>query len=253
MNSIYEEKFKVMSYDIDETGRASLTSICNYFQEIGFNHAGLLTNNGQLFENRNIGYFLTRLHVKMQEYPAWGQQIRIRTWLSPVIDRYAVRNFEIFGSEDNLIGCGENSAVFFDMLKKQAVVPDEDFRKKIPSSERQRPINDSFRNLPVFDSAQYETAFNVKYCDHDTYRHVNNVKYIDWALNSVPVNIWKEFQPSSIEINYRSESSHNDEILSGVSEGAVENDKLSFLHCLDNRTNGKVTAVLRTGWEKRII
>jgi len=251
MSSLYEEKIKVMSYDVDETGRASAVSICNYFQEAGFNHAAILTENGKLLPNPNIAYFLTRLHVCMKKYPLWGESIRVETWLSPIVDRYAIRNFEVYNSKDELIGCGENSAVFYDMGKEQIVIVPEDIKNSGSFSERARPINDPFERLPKLDQADHETAYDVKYSDHDTYRHVNNVRYVDWALNTIPVDVWKEFQPETVEISFRAESSHNNKIQSLAEKIAEDDNSLSFIHRLENTTTGRATAFLRTGWIRR--
>ncbi len=238
--SVYTEKFSVKSYETDARGRATIQAVCSYFQEIGFNHAALLMSEVESVD-KNTAFVLTRLHVKIKRYPVWKEKIEIRTWLSPLDSNYAIRNFEIFDPAGDLIGTGLNSALFFDLARRKPVpVPDE--VKSIPVLDR-RALDDEFRHVDIPEVFDHSLLIDVKYSDIDMYRHVNNVRYVDWALDAVPLDTRGNSSLLEVEIAFRSETDFPDKILSEIAQ-----DNGQFVHRITRKSDGKVSALLKTRW-----
>ena len=80
----------------------------------------------------------------------------------------------------------------------------------------------------------------------DMYRHVNNVFYVQWALDSVSEAMEKGFLPWSIEAVFKAEALAGDRI--SVLLQAGEED--SWLHSIVRERDGKELTRLRTRWRE---
>ena len=78
-------------------------------------------------------------------------------------------------------------------------------------------------------------------------KHVNNVRYIDWILNTLPFEHLKTQILEQMEINYLSESSYDDEI----SVSYVEKEKSEFFHSLIRNGDDTELCRARTVWESQ--
>ena len=75
------------------------------------------------------------------------------------------------------------------------------------------------------DENSFKKKFNVRYSDIDSNGHVNNVNYVEWAIESVPLEVVKNFNIERIKIIFEKESIYGDEV--NVSATLIkEGDKL---------------------------
>jgi medium-chain acyl-[acyl-carrier-protein] hydrolase len=248
MKSIRKENFKVRSYEINSRGQASIQSICRYLGEIAGNHANELGASVGVLRSKGLTWVLSRLHVQMKKYPLWGDTIRIETWPSGQKNYFALRDFLIY-DRDELIGSATTSWMVIDLVKKKPVVL-PDFIIRIPIPGRSRALDDSFEKLPVPDEITSCKAFNVRLSDLDTNQHVNFVNYIEWAIETVPAETWRDFRLEGLEVSYRAESRYGDRIISEAQE-IKQDDRQIYLHCLHKEKDYLETAVLKTDWFPR--
>ncbi len=244
----FTENYKVRSYETDVNARATIQTIVNYLQNSGFNHALILRKAGGLSHDSSTAYFLTRQRVRMFRYPEWQETITINTWLEPRIKKYAVREFEILDSDGEIIGCATNSAAFFD-LKEKRVIPASEKMRDIPVPPRERALDDPFERIPRPVVGEFSVEFSTRLADLDMYRHVNNVVYVEWAVETLPLEVWEGWTLHDHEINFRSEAGLGDVIEAEAEEVTCGNTRI-FLHRLTRKSDGKEVALLRTWWEK---
>src|SRR5215813_912680 len=77
---IWTEAFRVHSYEVDFEGRATLETLCHYFQEAAWNHAERLGVGYSHLQREQRLWVLSRLLIKIDGYPLWGDAISVRTW-----------------------------------------------------------------------------------------------------------------------------------------------------------------------------
>jgi acyl-ACP thioesterase len=246
--NIHVEVFKVRSYEIDSRGQTSIQSICRYLGEIAGNHANELGASVGVLRSKGLTWVLSRLHVRMKKYPFWGEPIKIETWPSGRENLFALRDFLIYVQEE-LIGAATTSWMVIDLArKKPTALPDFIIRISIP--QRPRAIADPFKKLPGLDEVTSTKAFNVRLSDLDTNQHVNFVNYIEWAVETVPAETWKNFRLEGVEISYRAESRFGDRIISEAQEIDQKNQRI-YLHSLRKEKDNTEAAVLKTAWVSR--
>ena len=245
-DSIFTQKFPVQYRDIDSSGYANIMSFFNNFQEIGFNHADLLTQKYSGIKEFSYAVVWTRLKVVMSRFPKWKEILTYSSWISPVIkdSRFAVRNFEIKDSQNKQIGFGYGSMVFFDIIKRKSIeIPKE----LISYPTHDNPIgNNEFSKLGKLSTYDHRITIQTHYTDLDIYQHVNNVRYITWAIDSMPIDLIKKKKCYETEIHFLNEAK-NGIIINVNTKILAENEKISANHELI-RGDGRPIARIKTFW-----
>lgn len=245
-DNIYSENFKIRAYEIDTKAYVTIFTICNYLQEIAGNHAMELGVGVDKLLKMNLTWVLSRLHLKMDKYPLWRDEINIVTWPSGVNGRFAIRDFEIYDSQNNILGRATTSWMLIDLIKiKPITMPEYITNIKLP--DRARAIEDKFEKLPVVEKTEYQKLFHVRLSDLDINNHVNNVNYIEWAIETVPVEIRKKYQISGLEISFRAEGKYGNKILS-KSQKCEEPNCVGFHHCIIEESKQTELAIARSFW-----
>ncbi|MGD9899935.1 MAG: acyl-[acyl-carrier-protein] thioesterase [Calditrichaceae bacterium] len=245
-NGIWHESFKVRAYEVDPTGRATIQSICNYFQETAGNHASDLGVSVDALIKKGLTWVLSRLHVQVTKYPFWRQELRLETWPSGLDHLYAIRDFKLFNEAGQLISIGTSSWMLLDIdARKPIRMPD--FMKEIRKNSGGRALPDEFHKLPQMERTDHETLFNVRLSDLDMNQHVNNVNYIEWGLESVPTEFRDEHHLAGMEVSFRAESVYGDRVISR-SEIRDEN---TLIHRLIREGDERELAQMRTKWIKK--
>ena len=88
----------------------------------------------------------------------------------------------------------------------------------------------------------------VRYSDLDINQHVNNVKFVEWIVESVPSATLNAWVASEVEINFLAEAFHEDRILAACS--AQDPDHTIFHHSIARQQDGRELARAITKWRK---
>ncbi|HPF07472.1 MAG TPA: thioesterase [Spirochaetota bacterium] len=244
--SLTEKEYTVNVYDLDMNVSSTMMLICNFMQDIGITHGMLITKDAGI-NNSDIIFVLTRLHVKLDRLPDWHEKIKIESWLSPIKDKYVIRNFELSDSSGKTIGRGINSAVSFSMKERTGVTLDLD-ANRVQTLDREPALPHNFEKLTEVEKAEHEMSHTVRYFDCDLYRHVNNVKYIQWCAEALPFDFLKNHTLHEIDINFRAEANFGDTVISKAAKGPEGG---VFHHAITNITGTKDLVRMKSVWKSR--
>ena len=131
-------------------------------------------------------------------------------------------------------------------LKKQKPIVMPAFMDEIRLPDRKRAIEDNFPKMSVPKNPTSERTFDVRLSDLDINQHVNNVKYIEWALETVPLDTWRTKILSELEVSFRSETKYGECIIikSEEKEGV-------FRHHVLSEGDQRDLALLKTTWRDK--
>lgn len=242
MENILNLAFPVRTFDIDYSGRIKLSALLNFLQEAAAQHAARLGVAMDVMAQRDLVWILSRYHIVLSRYPLLGSTVKIKTWPSVRSGTFTLREFEAVDDRGPMLQA-TTSWLALDIKKKKPVsidnmVPDFPLHSK-------RAVDDNFAPLPVVERADRETEFPVLQGDLDINRHVNNVVYIQWAVENVAENVLFGSRPAEIEINYRAEAFYGDRIISRTQDSG---DEGIYFHQLFRSYDGKEVARLKTRW-----
>jgi len=236
----YEEKFKIRASEIDQDQEATLPSICNLLQEIAGNHARLLHFDITDLQRDKRTWVLHRLNVSMDRYPEWRETITIRSWPSSGDGLRAYRDFHILGEDGEIIGKSLSYWLIMNMESRRPTRIPEDILAMAPSeTDHVLPVDDG--DFSSFESAGKKQTFRVRKSDLDLNRHVNNVRYIEWALASRPENP----KASSIDIKFMAEAMRGEKIRAELKQETSQKSN-KYQHQIKRISDNKILALARS-------
>lgn len=245
MNKIHIAEFQVYTYEADFKGKAHFYSLLNYLQEAAAQQAALLGFGFKDLIKKKLCWLLSRYHIKVFAYPFLGDKLRVSTWPSGIQGTFALRDYIITGKRDNKLLSATSSWVLWDIEKKEPHPLKNIFSESLIHNKR--ALKDSFPPLPQLNNPEYEVNFRVMVKDLDLNKHVNNVVYIQWALESVPKDIVLENHPLKVEAAYKAEAFFGEEVISRTQ--AIETEgRLGYLHQIINKQKGTELTRLRSIW-----
>lgn len=243
--STWTETFRVRAYETDPTGAVSVPTLCNFLQEVASNHAQALGVSVEQLTAQQLTWVLSRLHVEVASYPQWRETVRVETWPSGVEGLYATREFMIYDGEAREIGRGTSAWLMIDVARRRPVrIPD--FITAIRRPERGRVLPDTFERLPAPKAASHSHDIRVRYSDLDLNQHVNNVRYVAWALEALPAALLQTHRLTTLEVHFRAETSAG--ALVGVQAEPASDEPGTYLHRVFHASDGRDAAVVRTRW-----
>ena len=110
------------------------------------------------------------------------------------------------------------------------------------------PTAEEPEKLPAPVQPKSKKSYEVRYSDIDIHHHVNNIKYIEWILDSVPFEMNRTHQIHTFEINFLAESSYEDAI--SIQTETLQESPPAFLHCVSREGDGKELCRARAGWKR---
>ena len=118
---IWSESFHVRAYESDKEGYATIAGILNQLQEAAGSHAGMLGLSVVQLLPQGLTWVLSRIIVTMHRYPVYRDRVRLETWPAGVDRFMALRDFELFGSDESLIASVRTQWVMVDLATMRPV------------------------------------------------------------------------------------------------------------------------------------
>ena len=244
---LWTSAYLVNSYEVDARGKVTLPTLGKLMQETAYNHANHLGFGYHQLKEKNLFWVLSRLSIKVDKYPNWGDKIQIRTWPTGVERLFAYRDFRILDEQGTPIGAAGSAWLMLDVEKRRPQRPDE-LKDRIKSLPADRALEERPAKIPPPSTVTPGVFFPVRYSDLDLYNHVNNAKYIEWILDSFPGELHREFEVAVFEINFLYETKIGDEV-------AIHTEKLgdsppAFRHGIKRKQDDRDVCLARTEWKK---
>lgn len=241
----WREDFTVRSFEIDPYLRVTPQSICNFMQEAAGNQARALGCAVDQLIPRGLTWVISRIHLRMDRYPRWRERVTVATWPSAVQGRFALRDFILRDGEGKRVGAATSSWLVIDVEKRRPVVVPE-IMQLLPQQEI-RALPDDFPKLPEPLAEEFRQDYAVRLSDLDPNMHVNNARYVEWGLETVPTKFWRDMHLAGIEISFKAESLYGDDIVS-ISDRSESAGETVFRHSVRREEDGRELSRMRTVW-----
>ncbi len=241
----YNEKIKIPYYDTDRKHKLSPVTLLKYLGEISVIHNSLLGDINEM-ESLNFGWMLNRWRVKIDKYPEGGETIRVESWISGFEKFYANREFIIYDEENLQIGKATAVWIFIDMNRMRPIrITDKHYNLNKTLDHK---VFNEFKRFPLNMEADNNKDFDIRRSDIDSNNHVNNTKYLEWIIESIPEDVYQRSTLSEFEIQYKKEIKYPDKIV--VGSKAIENnrDKKEYIHHIVEGSAGQQNAAGLTKW-----
>jgi len=240
----HTEKFVIRSYEVDETGQATLPVIANYFQEAAGKNARDLNFDIEDLYKKGVTWVLYRMHIKIEKFPERWEKVCVNTWPSSGDGIRAYRDYQLMDKNGTILGVGISQWMVLNIKNRRPVrVPEEILKMGLKVKNHQLPVDKTqFPEMGEFDSC---TSLTAGRHDLDMNRHVNNVTYIQWMTGFMPENHPVHMTCTEINIQYHRECKLGQNIL-------VKTKQLSdsqFLHIIEDVDTQTMLAEGTSNWK----
>jgi acyl-ACP thioesterase len=246
MEDVWTERFAVRDYEVDAQGRLSVLTLCHLMQEAASRHAQTCGMSLDQLQAENFTWLLSRMLLRVTDYPGWQEPIEIQTWPTGIEKRFALRDFRATDKAGRVFGAATSAWLVIDTVKRR-LARIEPFLDRFVLRPDVRALPERLSKLPRLAEAEHERAFAVRYRDLDLNQHVNNVSYLEWILESLPFDLKGKASLAELEVNFLAEAFPGDRVLARW-QPQVDND-LAFRHSIVQETDGRELIRARTVWK----
>lgn len=199
----FETSFERILENYDFKGCLTAQAMLKMFENAGNRHSDLAGDAVIARSASGVTWVLTEWDVRIKEYPRYENKLQVKTWIEKPSSSFGCsRNYEFF-SDGKL--CAEASAkwVLFDMkanklarLRPELIASYEPEDKTVFGGVKSEKVT-----VPeVFDS---ETEIAIRRSDIDFNNHVHNLCYLDYALETLPMELYESADFRNIRIVYK--------------------------------------------------
>lgn len=207
---VYSEKFFIGFSDVSPDMGVLNSSILKLFE-----NACCLQGEavGDGFNDTPGRWFLTAYHVIVTERPKYGDWVEVRTWSRGMKGVSASREFEIVKDDKIVVKALSNWARLNSVTGKLERMSDEAFSRYESEPERHNFDSLWLPKLRELPDEVCECSYRVGRNLIDPNRHMNNVCYLDLAVQTLPDEIYADGEPDEFMITYRKAVGYGENIV----------------------------------------
>ena len=248
MASKYTKIYDINYNDVDPKLRCRISSIINFICDISTNQSEVLGDSIESLKNKNYAWVFYKYDIKIYKYPMYREKISITTEPYGFKKFYAYRKYTIKNCNGEIIG--EAMALFFfiNLEKRRTMrIPKEQYELYDVDSDLKNDIKmDEVRTI---DEEENIKEFQIRYKDIDSNGHVNNVNYVDWAIESVPLDVIKNFEIRRVKVVFEKETRYGQSVKVSCSTLLNEDGRIVTSHIIKN-DEGKEVTKLELEWKE---
>lgn len=209
MSNKYINMCKIGYRDVDSFLNLKPASLLYLFQEASMFHSESVGAGVRELFKKRLAWVSLGWNIKIYKMPTYLEEVQINTWSNSPTGVYAMRQFEMVNKAGERMAVAEDKFVLID-IEKQRITRKVDVSAYKNEINEERTIEEEFPKLKENDVYSEKYNFNVQLRDIDTNMHMNNIKYLEYALESIPYE--KHNKISQIHINYKHELKYPEEI-----------------------------------------
>ncbi|MGE4464207.1 acyl-[acyl-carrier-protein] thioesterase [Sphaerochaeta sp.] len=262
-SNVAHSSFVTYSYETDCFSDARLAFYFQVVQEAAGMHAAQRGCSIPAMHEEGKTWVITRSQMEVERYTRWPEVLNVETWAQEPIRLHLPRVVRAFDQAGNLVFTTRTQWAILDLANGRPCRPlDMATRIGLP------PKEDTVHHLEMLLAKRPSLAEDervlltssrpvISYLDTDRNQHVNNISYMNWALDSLPSAFRNRLKVCAADFSYLRQTFLGDELL--VSTFGRNNDVLleesaELDHIIERReSDGSRTLVWEgsTKWKKR--
>lgn len=245
-HSIYYYAFKVSSKDCTKSKKIKLPNLLDQMQEAAWSNATALGFSTIDLMQNNITWVMNRMQIEFHRLPHHREDVKVETWPA-AMDKYITkRDFRVWDGQENLLVEATSNWLVMDIDSRKLIAIPDYIREAGFVVDRDNIA--SIEGKVKFDSDKttHQKNIEVSWFDIDLNDHVNNIKYYQWILDSLPHDVLDQKRLKKIDITFRQEGKLGDHF---VSNSYFEESEQCWLHCLQHGATKNVHIVAKSWFE----
>lgn len=244
MDYHYKQDYLIGYGEVDEYNRMRISALLNYLQNVATMHSKQLGYGTTECNDLNIGWILLSWHIQFFSYPKGDTAIEIKTWSRGMKGCHAFRGYEVSDENGQLVARVDSMWTLIDKGTGRPIRLTEEIKNVYGTIDKFYFENEKVK-IDASDKIDSKINLTVQRRDIDTNKHCNNTKYIEYALESIPEELYSQKVISELEIIYKKAVLYKQNI--EVTCTCADNDE--YINTIKNE-NGEIVTLIKTKWSQ---
>ena len=244
---IYEKEHQIKYYECDTTQKMTLSMLLNIMLHVSGEQSYLLGVGDEVVAEKDLAWIILQYGVEIERMPAFYESIKITTQATSYNKLFCYRTFKAYDTQGNLCVTVKTTFALMNVKeRKMARVPEEliapyeaKFTKKLIRTPKPEKVNEEKKT---------SKDYHVRYLDIDSNRHVNNSKYVEWAMDTLDFEFLTTHEIETMTIKFEKEVHYGQLIHSEMSSTKTQDNKVVTAHRIvaEGVTNCEASIIWKT-------
>jgi acyl-ACP thioesterase len=224
----FTREYLVHYYEADSTRHLTLPALIQYFEDLAILHSSACGLDLSWYDRNQCGWMLLKWDVTVLSLPVFGETVRVQTRVNSMKTFQADREFTLLSLDGTVLATARTNWLLVDTVIRRPIRIQKEQFEFFGSGPGTAPLFINVGDVPAVSdpgtaaravSGQdkdtgtslsdgdtfYRSEIRTTNSDIDTNNHVNNVRYINWALDSLPADFADGKNPERMRVQYKKE------------------------------------------------
>lgn len=186
---MYQMKRQITYSQVTSNLKMDMAGLAHFFQDCTLFHSESIGKGLKETKRSHTAWFLSSWQIEVTRYPAYKEEITVRTWPYDFKGMYGYRNFDILDSEGRQIVKANSIWIFMDLEKMRPARPTAadlegyDMEPALEMEYAPRKIKIMEEAYRIEDIGQASIVVKKSFLDSNY--HVNNGRYVTEAMDFI--------------------------------------------------------------------
>lgn len=217
---IFKETYNSEIEDFTKEGKLSFSAVLKIFENMGNRHSDLAGDSRFKYDGTETAWVLTEWQIQAESFPLYTDKIRAETWAeevkSPLV---AIRDFRLY-KNDSVCIRGNSKWVLLDLKTQRLCRIGQEFIDKYQPEPQTVFADSNFSKIKEPENYSFEKRIQIRRSDFDFNNHIHNITYLDYALETIPEEVYKSLEFKNLRISYKTAIKDDKEVIGRYYEEA---------------------------------
>ncbi|MBL8966481.1 MAG: hypothetical protein JNG85_05675 [Spirochaetaceae bacterium] len=265
--SLHARSFDLRYCEMNGFGEATPVALADLLEEASFTHCAESGWDIYRLVGEGYGWVLLRGALEMKRYPRYGEGLVVETWVSEARRFYGTREYRIATPRGEELGYARALWLFLSLERRRPLpILDDIVAAWAPNGRSAGPLEltevagpagppgtgaAAAAGAAALEAQGAAPRFDVRFSDIDTNGHVNNVRYLSWGFEALPLGFREERVLTAIRGQYKREVTYGSAVSPLVAEGGHEGELALGIYAETPAGERYLAAAAETRWAPR--
>ena len=248
---MYQFESRVRYSEVDSERHLTLPAVMDYLQDCCTFQSEDMDIGVEYLAEQKQAWVLSSWEIKVRRYPVMGEKICVETWPYAFKGFYGYRNFRITNGQGEELVLANSVWVYMDMERMRPMrIPEKVADAYRPEIGEELPGEWGARKLSVPEDGTAMPPVPVAGFFIDTNHHMNNGRYFDWIVDTLPRDFLNQHVPVRIDLRFDKEVQYGDEAQSWLKFTRTSQEECLSQHLI--KVGEDDMALCEIAWRKSL-
>ena len=240
----YRHAYAAHYYDCDEDLQVSVLALMRWFEDIALLQSEDYGVGMEFYAREDVAWLLSRWDIRLHGVLRHRDEVRVCTQPMGMRRFLANRRYDVSTPAGAPVAQAESQWLFIDTKRRRPRrIPEEIFSRYGVQGEVEE-LHAPQSPAPV-ERVDAQRDFSVRMSDIDSNGHVNNIRYVEWALEALPQEMLHGSRLVRLLVHYQREVRYGGDVLS-----RMQRDERDGLQCVRHNilSGDNVACTLESHW-----